>query len=339
MTNDLKCVGGERRVVIDYKIYNYQRATFFINGDYRDSSGGGTIVAYDFTEGGITYNLTERLERRRQTSVGTYQTCQGNTGYWITRYTSPNQLEGNPSPVEGRFPGQVVWGFPIANEPGSGVRVYPVPQGVHDSWLANGTGWYSPAGYPWLAYLENCNNPNASGAISASVSASFRYPITYWNIQIFTGGIKLHDRSDFDLSSIYSYENWLRGGGVNYLASPEQINPETGLASLRVVITPRYITNKQIIHHKRDEKNGLRLIESRINKDNRTVQFKLEEVDPETNQLINFRWIEQALFKGKIDSYSLSCDKKCPDNSCSVDCGDKICCYGSDGIAIHFYYK
>ena len=29
----------------------------------------------------------------------------------------------------------------------------------------------------------------------------------------------------------------------------------------------------------------------------------------------------------------------CPTNTCAVDCGDKICCYGSDGIATNFYYK
>ncbi len=31
--------------------------------------------------------------------------------------------------------------------------------------------------------------------------------------------------------------------------------------------------------------------------------------------------------------------ESCPKNTCAVDCGDKICCYGSDGIATNFYYK
>ncbi|MDJ0679210.1 MAG: hypothetical protein QNJ18_05030 [Xenococcaceae cyanobacterium MO_167.B52] len=29
----------------------------------------------------------------------------------------------------------------------------------------------------------------------------------------------------------------------------------------------------------------------------------------------------------------------CPENTCAVDCGDRICCYGSDGMATDFYYK
>ena len=31
--------------------------------------------------------------------------------------------------------------------------------------------------------------------------------------------------------------------------------------------------------------------------------------------------------------------KICPDNTCPVDCGDKICCYGDDGIAVDYYLK
>lgn len=30
---------------------------------------------------------------------------------------------------------------------------------------------------------------------------------------------------------------------------------------------------------------------------------------------------------------------KCPSDTCVVDCGDKICCYGSDGIASTFFDK
>ncbi len=29
----------------------------------------------------------------------------------------------------------------------------------------------------------------------------------------------------------------------------------------------------------------------------------------------------------------------CPPNTCEVDCGDKICCYGSDGIAVDYFLK
>lgn len=32
-------------------------------------------------------------------------------------------------------------------------------------------------------------------------------------------------------------------------------------------------------------------------------------------------------------------EKKCPDNTCSVDCGTHICCYGSDKIATYYYTK
>ena len=29
----------------------------------------------------------------------------------------------------------------------------------------------------------------------------------------------------------------------------------------------------------------------------------------------------------------------CPNNTCAVDCGDQVCCYGIDGIAIDYYLK
>ena len=35
----------------------------------------------------------------------------------------------------------------------------------------------------------------------------------------------------------------------------------------------------------------------------------------------------------------LNIKRLCPENTCVVDCGDRICCYGSDGIATKFYYK
>ena len=333
----LKCVNTEE-VTINYEFLRFEKVFFRIFADYNDASAGGTVVVNDFTEGGITYNLTERLERRRQTSVGTYQTCQGETGYWITRYTSPNQLEGDPIPVEGRFPGQVVWGFPKANEPESGVRVYPVPQGVHDSWITNGTGWYSPAGYPWLGYLENCNNPNASGAVSASVSATFRYPTSYWNIEIFTGGLKIYDRSDLDYVSINGYQNWIRGGGKDYLNSPEQINPDTGRASLVVERTSSSLENRSFTYRKLTKRSGVRITSERGGTNNRSLLFQLQEIDPETNAVYKTQRIENSLI-GDVKSYTLVCDGGCPSNTCEVDCGDKICCYGSDGIARDFYYK
>lgn len=31
--------------------------------------------------------------------------------------------------------------------------------------------------------------------------------------------------------------------------------------------------------------------------------------------------------------------ENCPDNTCPVDCGTHICCYGSDGIAVSYYNK
>lgn len=30
---------------------------------------------------------------------------------------------------------------------------------------------------------------------------------------------------------------------------------------------------------------------------------------------------------------------QCPENTCEVDCGTHICCYGSDGIAVHSFEK
>lgn len=38
------------------------------------------------------------------------------------------------------------------------------------------------------------------------------------------------------------------------------------------------------------------------------------------------------------DDFEFIC-KGCPENTCAVDCGDKICCYGGDGIAVHYYEK
>lgn len=32
-------------------------------------------------------------------------------------------------------------------------------------------------------------------------------------------------------------------------------------------------------------------------------------------------------------------DNVCPDNTCPVDCGDRVCCYGNDGIAIDSLLK
>lgn len=71
---------------------------------------------------------------------------------------------------------------------------------------------------------------------------------------------------------------------------------------------------------------------------NRATLFKIEEINPTTNQIVKTRTIENSVV-ATVKSYSLTCDGGCPAYTCEVDCGDKICCYGSDGIARDFYYK
>ena len=39
------------------------------------------------------------------------------------------------------------------------------------------------------------------------------------------------------------------------------------------------------------------------------------------------------------EDLQITCSGYCPPNTCPVDCGTHICCYGSDGITTYSYLK
>ncbi len=70
-------------------------------------------------------------------------------------------------------------------------------------------------------------------------------------------------------------------------------------------------------------------------------RFRLRFVERDSNGNYISGTGSQYILSGGVpipEDFEFICEF-CPQNTCAVDCGDKICCYGSDGIATDFYYK
>lgn len=70
-----------------------------------------------------------------------------------------------------------------------------------------------------------------------------------------------------------------------------------------------------------------------------SIDYFLEEINADNNEIISSQLIDSTSDTNSLLDFDIICIKKCSDNTCSVDCGDKVCCYGSDGIAVDYYLK
>lgn len=102
--------------------------------------------------------------------------------------------------------------------------------------------------------------------------------------------------------------------------------------------TASFIETRTHTYNKVRKDTGIRIINRALNEIGSFNRFEIEEIRPTDNSRITGQIIENTSL-GIVKNYSLDCDGGCPSNTCEVDCGDKMCCYGSDGEAIDFYYK
>lgn len=336
VSEPLKCIGTEQ-VIVNYQLFFYESLRFSVLSRKQDTSAGFGGTVYARNRGGISYQVFEIPELRRYQSVGSYTHCTG-TGYFMLGHIG--EILGSAVQTTDIFDREI-WAFPSAFYPWEYGLIGGIPKHIIDGWLANGTGWQDYAGYPKVYYTSECpENPSgySNFALSVSLLGTFQEFISYWDFQVFDGGDLIYSRSDPTRTEPYGfdfYADYVVGSGQNRWGSPEEVNPETGYKNLTVTITPPRVENRTFTYNKFIKSNGIRIVNT-IN--NGQTLFKIEEVNPTTNEYYSGRIIYRNAV-ASVDSYSLNCEGGCPPGTCEVDCGDKYCCYGSDGIAVASYLK
>ncbi len=156
------------------------------------------------------------------------------------------------------------------------------------------------------------------------------YPNTYANLVAFSGGVKVLDLLEFsaDIQDT-TPEALIESEIYDFLVT-------TNFPFL-VTDTPSSTENKSYTHNKLYKDSGIKILIEKLF-DERLTRLTLQEIRVSDNFIITSKRIENST-SGTVKNYSLICDGGCPPNTCEVDCGDKMCCYGADGIPINFYYK
>lgn len=167
--------------------------------------------------------------------------------------------------------------------------------------------------------------------IAITYPLSRLYPNTYANLVVFSGDVKVLDLlEEIALLSQSDPEELIEGGIYENLVTTN--------FDIQINDTPPSTENKTFTYVKRSRTNGICLTINRLDNNGQRTEFRINEVKPTTNQVVATQRIENSLI-GTVKNYSLTCEGGCPPNSCEVDCGDKYCCYGSDGIAVTSYLK
>ncbi len=181
-------------------------------------------------------------------------------------------------------------------------------------------------------FTEGGISHTISGTLIAITNPNSRlYPNTYANLVAFSGEVKVIDLLEEIAILSQSDPQELIDGGIYE-------NLITTNFDIEIDDTPSSTENRTYTYIKNNRNNGIRLTINSLDSNGRRKDFKIEEVNPTNNQVVRWRRIEDSSI-GIVRNYSLTCENRCPPNTCEVDCGNYICCYGSDGIAVISYLK
>ena len=181
-------------------------------------------------------------------------------------------------------------------------------------------------------FTEGGITHTVSGTLIAITNPNSRlYPNTYANLIAFSGEVKVIDLLEEIALLSQSDPQELIDGGIYE-------NLITTNFDIEINDTPSSTEDKTYTYIKNNRNNGIRLSINSLDSNGKRKEFKIEEVNITTNQVVRWRRIEDSSI-GIVKNYSLTCEGGCPSNTCEVDCGDKYCCYGSDGIAVTSYLK
>ena len=327
---DLKCIGAsevkcsfigatnEFIAISKYKIFS-SGETSRIGSKRIDSLNGGTM----------SYRIEEDIPQRKYIKIGTFISGHYvDSGCGETRYFLVNNV---PHPAKDKgieiFSGEVpllgINGVDHLDQAISRVA-RTTPKHVYDSWVANENGFEGNSDFAPLLKVDECLPRNAVQyyyirALSAEVTHTFRKHYSVWNVLVFEDGQEIY--RGFSTT----------GRGNNNWEAPTDI-----------LVVKKFdktdIIGKETLQKQRTD-TGVRFINVPDTETNDTFVV-LQEVDPTDYTVLQEVFLYKTRGGLPAPEVTITCiNKFCPPNTCAVDCGDHICCYGSDGISQFSYLK
>lgn len=310
MTEELKCIGA-KQVTIDYKFFHYATRVFgFYVGIYDNPSQRISRIVRDFTEGGITHSLSDTL----------IDITNENNRLYPNTYANLVAFSGDVKVLD------------LLEETAS------LQQASPEELIENGI-------------YENLVTTNYD--FDVTDTPSFTEDKTYIFNKIYTtSGVKLiierlnsfDSQTRFKIQEInpttnqiirnVTIENSLIGTIKGYKITCD--NEELSCVKSNSGRVEYFKVEPKIFDFTKNANTGVKI----SNFNNLTsIDYFLEEINVDNNEIISSKLIDSTSDTNSLLDFDIICIKKCSDNTCSVDCGDKVCCYGSDGIAVDYYLK
>ena len=305
----LECINAES-VTIEYE--NGGATNIYVNAIPR-YGGGNQVSGHDkkTTDGGIiTWEFQNWVERRRCVALGTC-TVNGESRKWGSQATF-HTIDTERPILTSSF------GY-----------YYQIP--LKNNFYEDNTSGYSLAYLLSSIYEDIKANPWSHGGISGVGGR------VYTNASGLTETDFIWVGKDYFRLSFYKDgELWGNPYVVTGIDETLRIAPEINID---------YISGYQVKTYTKSF-SKLPLLEAiEVLPDESKVNLfkawkvQLDSSGNEQNRFLLFTF--QTKESDLPPQYTISCGitDQCPPDSCEVDCGTHICCYGSDGIAVHSFNK
>ena len=324
----LSCIGAEK-VKLDYIKITPESINISYYTDDGQRTGSQAFVTRN--GGTFTYEWVENISRRSYMKIGTYVSGSynpprgdcGGTRYFLCNGVNEDAKDKDLELSRGEVPLLGVYSS------GDGINeafknAWSTTQQVYESWIENGVGYEGSSDWAKLLKVSECLSDNSiqyyfTRALSAQVTHTFRKFASVWNLKIWEDG-------DLFFTSPYrsgiGENNWESAGGRDVVV----YRPKTsGLATRN--------------YTKALKNTGVK-IKQEFNESSRIRKIYIEEYYPSNPTVPVSSYQIETLYGGlPMPEISLTCIGICPPNTCEVDCGNHICCYGSDGIAVSSFLK
>ena len=334
---DLPCY-NKSTVNVEYD----EKTTDIINIRLYDYVSGFEFARYDnikpINGGSLTWEFEEDIRKIKYAYLGTYEigsynppnnNC-GDTGYFISfGYIWGNEID---NPLVTRDVLTEILGIYSRIDPINSttsdrfIAARAITKDIYDDWLANSEGDNANSTNLELLKVNECVTNSSlqndlTGALSATITNVFKLPNPEsWQVVV------KEDNEEIFRSA------YVVGSGNNNLFQPNND---------RVRVTFIASTTTKINKQFDKSRNSGVYVENipNLDIDGKLTGYTVNLIQKnKDNIVLDTDLIIETTDRLPAPLVTINCIG-CPDNTCAVDCGDKICCYGADGIAIDFYLK
>ena len=326
--SELSCIGASK-----LKVTFLSPSPSSIAIVYYNSNGirAGDDFITSRKAGQLSYSWVEDIPRRSYLKIGTYVSgyynpprgdC-GGTRYFLCNGVNEDAKDKDLELSRGEVP---LLGLYSSADGITEVfkNARATTQEVYESWIANGVGYEGNSDWATLLKVNECLPDNAiqyyhTRALSAQFTQTFRKFFSQWNLLVYESG-----------ELIFTSRN-LVGAGHNNWESPAE--------RTTIDLVPRTYSNGLRTINKSQQETGVKKRTIFEEQRGRTSIYLDEFYPNDLNHVVASHYIV-GFFGGFEDlELNIECLGLCPPNTCEVDCGEHICCYGSDGIAVSNFLK